>query len=182
MLTFRPSFRELETQTTWVNVVRDSTIDSRITVNNVTREQELEQMVLDKGQQDQGVVGWTASQDTQFLDQAVRFVNDSIVLHNLTELTFSVPANTTLLKVLDPVSSDEAWTKASECFAALDPNSSWWRPSNFPLSHGFKDMDLRNRTMFILPIDPTVKYTLKVGSARPMTHCQVNAIQSYPFH
>lgn len=109
--------------------------------------------------------------------------SDWLKLQNVTELSYVVPANTTLLRVLGPVA--DAFAHESDCYASLSPDPSWWRRGNFPIASQYRRKlkpGLVNRTMFILPVDPAVQHTLQVGSPRPFVACRISGIQSYPLH
>lgn len=52
--------------------------------------------------------------------------NDSVVLEETSALSYPLPPNTTLVRVLGPTVVDtKIW---DECFAILDPSPSWWQP------------------------------------------------------
>lgn len=107
---------------------------------------------------------------------------DAMVLKNATELSYRVPSNTTLIRVLGPVGIyNESWD-GSRCFAYLEPHPPWWNVSGYPVSASWKVVNGTNRTMFLLPVDPAVQTTLYVGPVGNEASCWVSGIQSYPFH
>lgn len=116
------------------------------------------------------------------LDVTYEFIDDAIILQNLTELSFKVPENTTLIRVLGPVGIYDKAYRGSQCYAAVDPPPAWWRNDSFPLSASWKMVNETNRTMFLLPVDPEVRSTLKVGTLGLDSTCFISGISSYPFH
>lgn len=125
---------------------------------------------------------WAALETFQPFEPTHTVENGAVSLQNMTELSFAVPPNTTLLRVLGPVRDADEWDQKANCYAALDPEPSWWKPSNFPLSTSYKPNSGSNRTLFLLPIDPTVEFTLRLGPPNPASKCVVDGIQSYPFY
>lgn len=125
---------------------------------------------------------WAELNDLKATEPAQTVSNGSVQLQNMAELSYSVPPNTTLLRVLGPISHDEDWNRTANCYAALDPEPSWWKAGNLPLSTSYKPQYAANRTLFLLPLDPTVAFTLRVGPPNPASKCFVSGFQSYPFH
>lgn len=109
------------------------------------------------------------------------FVNDGyVVLLNSTELTYDLPDNTTLVEVLGPSGQGQGWEGDSQCYAVFDPRPSWWQSPNFPTSISRKPTNSTEQTMFLLPVDPAVKFKLRVGGLGQNTSCQVSAVRTYP--
>lgn len=133
-----------------------------------------------------GIIDWPLPGSNATLSKRAPFnydvVDDSVVLKNSTELTYKIPANTTLIQVLGPVGKYNQSFDGSRCFAALDPHPPWWRNFSFPLSASYKLLNQTNRTMFLLPVDPAVDTTVIVGPVGNVSSCWVSGISSYPFH
>lgn len=163
-------------------------LDPRLRIGNTTKLEELRQMAVDvRGAylDDASEYGaaWPFVKELAALNQTHDIVDGALVLQNLTELSYTLPPNTSLVRVLGPVKQDESWKELAVCWAALEPKPSWWFPSNFPTSRSFKEQNAENQTMFILPIDPTIQTTLKIGSSlRANQSCRLSGIQTYPFH
>lgn len=109
-------------------------------------------------------------------------LNDTVLLKNYTELSYTAPSNTTLIRVYGPVGIYSESFYGSRCYATLDPHPAWWRNLSFPQSGQYKVRNETNRTMFLLPVDPTVRTTVRIGPVGNMTSCWVSGISSYPFH
>lgn len=105
-----------------------------------------------------------------------------VYLRNLTELSYQLPSNTTLVEVLGPVGRNNMTSYGSQCYAALDPRPIWWRNGSFPLAAGEKAVNATNRTMFLLPVDPAVRSTLKGGTLGWDASCFISGVKTYPFH
>lgn len=94
-----------------------------------------------------------------------------------------LPANTTLIRVLGPGVPE--YFPLPQCYATLDPEPAWWRPDSYQgYSQHWKMRNVANRSMFIIPIDPTVHTMLRVGDPGPTdnSNCFISAVQTYPFH
>lgn len=151
-----------------------------MTVGQSTKVEELRLMAQQRGVSSQPE--WAGLNEFKASEPSQTISNDSVLLQNMAELSYPVPTNTTLLRVLGPTSHDDDWNRTANCYAALDPAPSWWKAGNFPLSTSYKPHYLANRTVFLLPLDPTVKFTLRVGPPNPAAKCFVSGFQSYPFH
>lgn len=103
-----------------------------------------------------------------------------LTLVNQTEMVYDVPQNTTLVEVLGEVGPDGG--SSSECHAVLVPKPSWWIDGNAPRCGPGKEFNRTRQTMFLLPVDPAVKYTLHVGSLRGLGVCPINGVRNYHFH
>lgn len=152
-------------------------LNSIMSLERVTELNELKAMNQSRGETPPPI----AFDDPPALQQA-KFYDDAIVLRNLTELHYEVPANTTLIRVYGPVGSNDLSWYGSQCYAALDPRQSWWRTNNLPLSAPLKAVNATNQTMFLLPVDPAVRTTLKIGTYGLQSSCFVSGVSSYPFH
>lgn len=120
----------------------------------------------------------------RLLRRDVSYENDEdyVLLKNNTELSYLAPANTTLIRVYGRVGTMNQSVKGSHCYADLDPRPSWFKPGEFPIAAEEKAVDAHNRTLFMLPIDPAIRTTVKVGSLDLDTTCFVSGFSTYPFH
>lgn len=105
-----------------------------------------------------------------------------IMLKNMTELSYTAPPNTTLIQVFGPVGQLNGSSAGSMCYADLDPPPPWWRNASFPISSSEKAVNGVNRTLFLLPVDPSVQTTVRVGTLGLDSTCFISGISSYPFH
>lgn len=180
--TRRPSLEEMESQATFIGFVDDGQLKPGITVANTTMWERLKQKFVE-GWGEEPPDNWPFVDDLNSLNQTHEIVEGVVVLQNFTEISYTLPPNTTLVQVLGPVKLDDSWTDTAVCWAALDPQPDWWHPANIPVSRSRKEQNSENRTMFIIPVDPTVNTTLKVGSGiRANEACRVSGIKAYPFH
>lgn len=124
------------------------------------------------------------SQQARHLRRDVNYEvgEDYLLLKNNTEFSYLVPANTTLIRVYGRVGTMIDSVKGSHCYADLDPRPSWFKPGEFPISAQQKAVDAHNRTLFMLPVDPTVRTTVRVGSLDLDTTCFLSGFSTYPFH
>lgn len=109
-------------------------------------------------------------------------IDGGLLLYRTTELVYGLPSNTTLVEVIGPVGNGTLWKGNSECYAVLNPRPSWWQYANIPRSSSFKIVNATDQTVFLLPIDPSIKYELRVGALGNATTCPLSAIRTYPFH
>lgn len=114
-------------------------------------------------------------------DIAYEAVDGALLLKNGTELSYKVPEGTTLIRVYGPVGRNYT-AYGSQCYADLDPPPAWWVNGSYPLSASEKAMKEENRTLFLLPVDPDVRTTVKVGTLGLDATCYVSGFSSYPFH
>lgn len=121
------------------------------------------------------------SPHTKRLDIPHEIVDNALMLKNGTELSYKVPISTTLIRVYGPVGMNET-AYGSQCYADLDPVPSWWVNGSFPLSASQKAMREDNHTLFLLPVDPDVRTTVRVGPLGLDATCYVSGFSSYPFH
>lgn len=108
---------------------------------------------------------------------------NAIVIEGYTELAYDVPDNTTLLNITGPIMSYYS------CYAAIKPRPAWW--NGLPSFRTGAGLALGDQTFFVLPLDPTVKYQLAMGSVDSMSNdspalntyanCAVAGITSYSF-
>lgn len=97
-------------------------------------------------------------------------------------MTYGVPKNTTLVEVLGPVGIDgEVGDDPQECYARFQPNPFWWSEKRVPVGTSLKHQNRMEQTLFLLPLDPAVQYTLFVGPTNMTMSCRVSHIRSYPF-
>lgn len=109
-------------------------------------------------------------------------IDASVMLQNMTELSYQLPSNTTLVEVLGPVGYSNMTSAGSMCYASLDPRPEWWRNGTFPLSASEKMVNGTNRTMFLMPVDPATRATVRVGGLGMDSTCFISGIKAYPFH
>lgn len=109
--------------------------------------------------------------------------NNAIVVGGYTELAYDVPDNTTLLNITGPIMSYYS------CYAAIKPRPVWGKKlPSFRTGAGLAPGD---QTFFVLPLDPTVRYQLAMGSVDSMTNgspaldkysnCAITGVTSYSF-
>lgn len=115
------------------------------------------------------------------LDIPHEIIDGALLLKNGTELSYKVPVATTLIRVLGPVGMNRT-AFGSQCYADLDPVPSWWVNSSFPMSASQKVMREDNRTLFLLPVDPDVRTTVRIGPLGLDATCYISGFTSYPFH
>lgn len=115
------------------------------------------------------------------------YVNEErVVLRNLTELHFTPPDNTSFVEVQGPIRNDEYYwgvrDRNMSCAAILDPLPPWWNTTaGPPLAWQFGPVNISHRPMFLLPLDPTVRYTIKVLPRYNTSICSVNKFTAYPY-
>lgn len=128
---------------------------------------------------------------------------NDLVLESLMELVFAPPANTSLVRVLGPVGPNIQQLKTTPfdpelpvCVALLDPAPPWLQSTlsmelehfvmelayNWPMAWQAFPRNFTNTTLFLLPLDPTVQYKVKILPRRNTTLCVVSGFQTYPFH
>lgn len=106
---------------------------------------------------------------------------DYLLIGNATEAVYKVPQNTTLVEVFGPVGENSEWEGYGSCYASFDPKPSWWN-GLIPVSSAQKLLvNMKNQTVFLLPIDPAQEFTLRVG-APANESCPISGIRTYPFH
>lgn len=111
------------------------------------------------------------------------FTDDHVVLYNGTGLKYPIPKNTTLVEVLGPSGHNPKWVGKSLCFASLDPQPEWWQSPNVPNSISGKPTNAVDQPMFLLPIDPEIKYELWVSGPEDNDNsCPITGVRTYPFH
>lgn len=100
-----------------------------------------------------------------------------------TEVVYEVPDNTTLLNITGPVGSG-----SFSCYAVLEPRPSWW--GELPKLWA-EYRQPTNQTLFVFPLDPTIKYQLAMGSVESQNStsvesekystCKLGAVTSYSY-
>lgn len=102
--------------------------------------------------------------------------NNGVMLEKATELTYEVPANTTLVNVTSAVGV------GSECYAVLEPMPVWWNLKSVPMASQSKPhIPPHEQTLFMLPMDPTIRYNLTIGPFGNTTKCHIGGVTSYSF-
>lgn len=124
-------------------------------------------------------------------------VDGAMVLSSLTELSYTPPRNTSLIRVLGPVGDNPGRPTGHEaqlvaqgfrgdfvqrCTAILEPAPAWFNASELPNAEQGGPRNITNSTLFLFPLDPTVQYTLKVLPRNNVSTCIVSGITTYPFH
>lgn len=127
---------------------------------------------------------------------APKIVGDDMILSSLTELKYTPPANTSLIRVHGPVGDNPERPTGQEpqlvaqgkstsfeqkCTALLDPLPSWFNLSNLPVAEQDGLRNVTNMTLFLFPLDPAVQYTLKVLPRDNESTCIVSGITTYLF-
>lgn len=103
--------------------------------------------------------------------------NNGVVLDKSTEISYVIPDNSTLVNVTAAVGLGRT------CYVTLEPMPDWWNLRSVPMVNQNKPNGLPNeeQTMFVLPLDPTVRYNLTVGPMANDTKCHVGGVTSYSF-
>lgn len=114
---------------------------------------------------------------------------DTVFLRVQTELIYEVPEHTTLVEVLGPVGRENDMDDGIdgdpglfECYAYLDLQPFWWSPKRLPTSLSLKPQNDIQRTLFLLPVDPDVRYKLHIGPTTDGMRCPVSHIRSYSYY
>lgn len=101
------------------------------------------------------------------------------LLSNSTEISYTVPPNTTLIEVVGPTGGENGWLG---CYADFHPRPSWWIEGDVPVAQTYKPQNSTDQTLFFLPIDPTIQFTLRVGALGQGQPCGISGFRTYPFH
>lgn len=126
-----------------------------------------------------------------------------LLLLSLVELTYKVPSGTSLVRVLGPIGVNPAWAKdiderngvlvsesgtdsnsrlKLQCTFLLEPQPPWIDANaTLPISYQDRIRNSTNETLFLIPLDPTVDYKLKVLPPNNRTVCVMSGVQTYPF-
>lgn len=121
-----------------------------------------------------------------------RILENGIVLQSPeTVLEYTVPANSSLVRVLGPSLWSSDWIIGTEartplCTVGLDPLPPWSASAggrSMPVAwqHVHPVRQVFNSTLFLLPLDPAVTYTLKVYPPNDGAVCAVSGVTAYPF-
>lgn len=112
---------------------------------------------------------------------------ETLELRNLTELHYTPPDNTSLVQVLG-LTVEEGYLRtmsgrtSHRCAAILDPRPLWWNETaGPPLAWQDGPLNISHKDLFILPLDPAVRYTLKVLPRYNSSYCRINAIKAYSY-
>lgn len=170
-----PNFEHLRTQSRYFDVVQGSNTTSDLSFEPCSISEEL--LLIGEIANGQIVPNDTFAATGP---PAHRIIDNYLLIGNATEAVYKVPQNTTLIEVFGPVGDDNEWQGRSTCYATFDPKPSWWN-GLVPTSLSVKNFRRSNRTMFILPIDPTIDFTLRIGAPQNVT-CPISGIRTYPFH
>lgn len=122
--------------------------------------------------------------------EAPLYWGDSMVLQSLLELRFDLPEDTALVSVQGPIGSDPEWYKGAYeratplCTYLLDPQPSWINSSTpvkdrYPLAWQEASKNEPNQTLFLVPLDPSVKYQMKVLPRYNYSVCVVSGFNVY---
>lgn len=166
-LTVRPSFDELRAQSSFASAVNNSDLSADFYIvpsSDIERELNVWTGGLNEGDEGLDPMG----------NPTYEVSDDYVELIDSAMLSYKVPPNTTLVEVLSHVNT------TGICFANLTPRPSWWFNGTFPSSDG--QSHGTNETMHLLPVDPTVEYTIGVGPVHWHSRCRINGIRSYPFY
>lgn len=165
----RPSEEALRAQAKTVQTVDGEAVNSAFSV----RQFESDQYILEAHDQ-------TADELTPTPPSQHEIINGSVLLGGLTEITYSVPRNTSLINVTGPVYDDNS-PHRSYCYAILDPEPWWWSPDCLPKSDALKPGYRADQTLLMLPTDPTVEYQLVIGAMGRTRTCAVSGITTYAY-
>lgn len=174
-LTFSEDFTSLQSQATTLTVVEGQKLNPRVGCETCSVLSELKEMTT--------LLQWKATFERPFKGAMYSVIKNShVLLFNSTELVYTLPKNTSLVEVLGPVGTYSNWVGQSQCYATLDPRPPWWNGTNFPLSTAKKMINATDQTVFMLPLPPNIRYTLRVGSFGQENSCSISALRTYPFH
>lgn len=170
----RPDFNALKTQARYVDIIQNSTVTSDLSFENCSIPEELQVM-------SEVIAGQTLVENYRPHGPPTHNILDGyLLIGKTTEAVYKVPQNTTLVEVLGPVGDHPDWEGFSTCYATFDPKPSWWN-GLIPSTMSYKYINVNNQTLFLLPIDPTIDFTLRIGAAGNDT-CPISGIRTYPFH
>lgn len=106
---------------------------------------------------------------------AFEISNNNVKVGNDSGLVYSVPKNTTLLRVFGSTSDNS-------CYAVLQPPPSWWDKTQPPTSMWGRSRDPSDhQDLFWLPVDPEIEYELILGSWHREALCWVGGVSSFSF-
>lgn len=104
----------------------------------------------------------------------------TVVLEQMSEIQYAVEKNMSLIHVRGPVRMERE--NLSVCAAVLEPRPSWWDETAGPtVAWEAGPLNISFKALFILPIDPTVRYTLKIMPRYPDTVCSVSELTTFPY-
>lgn len=165
----RPSFEQMESRTD--NAIEGGLPSKHFTLRNFSSSEYLSKSRAQRESEKQGGMSWRKTQ------------TNAMIVEGYTELAYSVPDNTTLLNITGPIMS------YCSCYAAVNPRPAWW--SKLPSFRASVRLSPGDETFFVLPLDPTVKYELAIGSVDSMTddtpaldkysNCGITGVTSYSF-
>lgn len=170
-------FEELKTQSTYISAIQDDRPHPDMKFQTCNMTQSITTMYSISNKEPPTFAAPALGPKYSVLD-------DHIILANSTEMVYQVPRNTTLLEVLGPVGTNDAWVGRSLCYVYLDPKPSYWAPpvawstSTKKKLHNY----VANQTMFLIPLPPDTQYSVRVGNMGQDTTCPVGGFRSYPFH
>lgn len=180
-----PSVELLKQQTAFVPVVQSGHLNAIMSVAIFLQNRNIKELIgMYQQRRDLGAPRWPTEAPSQTPPNLDKWevIHDTLVLRNMSELSYTLPTNTTLVEVLGPVGRSNLTFDGSQCYATLDPRPSWWSNGSFPFAVGEKAVNGTNRTMFLLPVDPAIKSTLQIGGVGMDTTCLVSGMKTYPFH
>lgn len=102
--------------------------------------------------------------------------NSSVVLYNYTEITYRIPANTSLVNVTGPVFPED-----TNCYFLLDPEPWWWNDDVMPAADQDKPEYRAEQTLILLPTDPTAEYHLVMGAGNEK-RCALSGVTVYSYN
>lgn len=102
-------------------------------------------------------------------------VNGSIALLNLTEVTYSVPPNTSLINITGPTYPHDH----TGCYMLLEPEPWWWNGDVVPLVAPWAPDYRPDQTLWMIPVDPSVEYQVIIGASS--SYCTITAITTYSY-
>lgn len=184
----RPSLDLWETQATHRRTVENGRTAARIVTQSFRSDALLNNKEW-KGSASRGGTPWLGS--TSNMASTPLIEGNDMVLQSLLELTYTPPANTSLIRVLGPVREDprmRTWEQVEieqfgrKCIALLDPQPPWFNTSFLPEANQDSARNRTNSTLFLLPLDPTVQYKLTVLPFNNVSVCLVSGFTTYPFH
>lgn len=120
---------------------------------------------------------------------------DNMILQSMVELHYDVPPGTALLRVHGPSGTNSAWAQhirqptirlIPRCTFLLDPQPAWYDSTavlddRLPLAWQTGPRNMTDAILFLVPLDPSVVYSLTVLARNNESVCVISGFKTYPF-